>query len=433
MKDYLQTIHIQQDDYYFIEIQHSSTINDNFTLVINKHRWSIPVFYNQHQGPPFQHVEYLLGFLEKGEYSLHLSLRDTSYHNNQQNVWLEKIRILARKDLAPKCIPIQPYLSNPKSNPAEYLPNNRYVVIGNYAAGWGGFWYIINRLTRDICAIKRYGLIPIIDFRGGLYYSNKYNDPKCIKESLSWFNYYFIDPSSLSLERKMELISGPKTRFALKQLNKRKKRPLELVSCPETNCYYYGWNSSIRYNLGEINPFGILEIQPYIKQHLEQFWEDKCSIWKNKTLVSIHYRGTDKVASNQCHEDHPTHPRYSDVLSKVFGGINVERADICLLLASDEQPFLDYCQKEHPCCIYFDYPLRSNYSTEGLETRVYNEAEIANLKEQSIHFGHPQFSNYEKGLLAIFDALLLAKGDHLFLSKGNFSQTIKYINHRYSK
>ena len=137
--------------------------------------------------------------------------------------------------------------------------------------------------------------------------------------------------------------------------------------------------------------------------------------FKDKYVIGVHYRGTDKFMAMNGTEDlkHSKHKNYQEVINE----IKKEYSDTSVLfVASDEQPFVDTCKKQFEnVCSYTTS--RSNISTSGIQLDTkkcvnYTEhSDCKKLKEierQSIHRGNNSIDPYKKGEDSVIDIWLLS-------------------------
>ena len=156
----------------------------------------------------------------------------------------------------------------------------------------------------------------------------------------------------------------------------------------------------------------------------------------------MHYRGTDKLPSSSGSEDNPLHLEYEfcrDLILDYLKNTQIKE-EICLFIASDEQPFVDYMQKAGLSIeVVGTDSLRSEISTSGLFTTtdtsmcaqgISQSAVCATFNElilDSVHRGLPDASKYVKGENVLIDVLVLAGSQTFFRSRGNVSNFVCYI------
>ena len=158
---------------------------------------------------------------------------------------------------------------------------------------------------------------------------------------------------------------------------------------------------------------------------------------KGKFLIGIHARGTDKFSSVDSHENHPKHFTYKQYCDGIEREILEQRKsgnkkDIAIMACSDEQPFIDYIKSNlgnKYQVITADNILRSNISTSGIDLLCDDKnPDCEHYKNNSIHRGMSDQSNFKKGLDAVYEVYLLSKCDVFYKSRGNFSNSVGYIN-----
>mgnify|MGYP000310999605 CR=1 FL=1 len=291
---------------------------------------------------------------------------------------------------------------------------------------------IHNAIVADNEAKKR-NLKLVVLFDTGLYLEK---DPKFQQDysefvdsgNNNWFNYYFKpigtdDPEINQLWKEGKLDNLP----SYNRYNFVKN----------TIGYEFDRNSYERAdkNFDFSKGFSeLIKLKPYLQEKVQNFYDKNM---KNKFLIGIHARGTDKFSSVDSHENNPKHFTYQKYCEEVEKEILAQKnsgnkKQIAVFACSDEQPFIDYIHKQLGGkyeIISADNILRANISTSGINILCDDEnPECEKYKNNSIHRGMSGESNYKKGLDAIYEVCLLSKCDVFYKSRGNFSNSVNYIN-----
>lgn len=320
-------------------------------------------------------------------------------------------------------------------------PKQQLLVLRNYNPEAGLHWMgVYNVIKAAHEALKRnLKLVVIMD--SGLYlerdnrFIEQYKD-HIDKDNNEWFSYYFEplgidDPEINKLWKSGQLNNLP----SLTKYNWRK------------NVIGYEFDRDSLNNADRDINFKqnwdeVIRPKSYIKNQINDFYNERM---KDKFLIGIHVRGTDKYKGYKSSEDNPKHFTYDQYCKAIEKEIDLQKnkgnKNIAVFACSDEQPFIDYitnyfrgkCEVIHTG----NRVLRSNVNTSGLEfdsefcdqykdhpdCRFYKE-----LIENSIHRGMKNQSNYKKGWDAVFEVCLLAKCDVFYKSRGNFSNSVVYAN-----
>jgi hypothetical protein len=179
-------------------------------------------------------------------------------------------------------------------------------------------------------------------------------------------------------------------------------------------------------------------------RQLNKRWNFKT---KKMTKIAVHGRFTDKFNGPRSFEHDHQHPLYEDVYFKMYNYIKKNKIyPYRVYVATDEQPFLDFLsiqkwpfyKKKHNSAIILSLPdaYRSSINTSGVTLNVTDCDQRPNdqdcqyywkLPLESIHLGHPEWSNRKKGRDILLDGLMLAKSDIFFKSRGNISNLIEAL------
>ena len=196
--------------------------------------------------------------------------------------------------------------------------------------------------------------------------------------------------------------------------------------------HYYAFSSNPDHYTKEFHRIWhqYFKLRPHIQQMIDDFKHKHD--FRNKYVITFHYRGTDKYKTSNAYEDNHEHPPYEFCLAlikKVIKKSGRPLSDIVTFIATDEQPFVDYIKKEHVNAVFLD-AIRSNANTSDLklpssENECYKVH--GTLSSQSVHLGMPGKSGYIKGLDVLVDAVLLGSGNMFIKSRGNVSRQASWI------
>jgi hypothetical protein len=356
----------------------------------------------------------------------------------------------------------------------DLQPLNKYLIIRNWSASYGGFWWCVSLALHGCIIAEAYNLIPIIEYKGGLYSSNKIYEPKEIRDKDTWWSYFFNDPVLLNDETKQKVLNNTKL-YPLVNLKPNRNRytkrhqPYIFPEIPTDTTYEYTITSFYHchrlfykaFDRGLIDRY--LVVKPYITKYIENWYNKN---WYNKNsysghlttkLIGIHYRGTDKFGWGTCNEGHPIHYKYEKVGAAIRNIMKEKNEkNYMIYCASDEAPFIEYMKQEFPGQILYhedEYNIRATESTSGLNQNFSNisydgsiQAYIKktdggdeeekekqmqawkDIKNISIHFGKKESSNYMKGFYTLIDSKLFSRCDYIFKSRGNMSEYICRLN-----
>lgn len=325
-------------------------------------------------------------------------------------------------------------------------PSNRYLVLRNYNPEAGFCFVLYNVLcAAEVARRNRLHLVVLLD--SGLYLEKNQDYQKQYQTLIqpvlwdNWWSYYFESHFEIfrevhSLVRNaykhglvQSWIDGGGTKTAKNtqvfewnrvSFTKRIMHQIDLVQ---------SWKRNIR-------------LRPYMQHMVDEFYEQNMK--RSKLKVSVHVRLTDKMGDGNDNEDNPVHYEYEWItrfitkeLKRRFPHIN--SSDICLLICTDEQPFLDFAIDNLPQYrIVYTNSLRSRHNTGGLKlnshlckTGLENSEDCVRYRElasQSIHRGMKNESSYKKGQDILLDVSLMAKCDFFFASRGNASHIPKIIS-----
>lgn len=314
---------------------------------------------------------------------------------------------------------------------------NKFVIIPNMSASYGGFWWCIYQALVGIYLADKNNLTPIIDFNGGLYGSNSIYDP--INLPNSWWNYFYEDPFPFHPDEKNRILEYSQTHLQCIRLHSRLHTILPIQP---TNCYYYTralYSQTQRYYKNIVFRELIQKYMrplPYVTDYCSNFW--KTYNPDNKIVIGVHYRGTDKYSTHTASEGFPIHYSYNTVANIIRDKLlDLKIDEFVLYCASDEEPFIEYMKTQFDNVICNNHSTRSTTSTSGLKFDFDNirygktadtvqRANYDYVKSLSLHFGNKDISNFVKGFYAMTDCALFKPCSVVFASQGNFSDFATY-------
>jgi hypothetical protein len=142
-------------------------------------------------------------------------------------------------------------------------------------------------------------------------------------------------------------------------------------------------------------------IKPEVLHKVNAFWEASL---KNKTVLGLHYRGTDKQAE-------ALNIPYSAIRTKVDHFLSQNSKFDCLFVSSDEQTFVDFIENEFK---------------QTLPVVYHNDGERSTTKF-AIHRSKSG-DRFRKGEEAVINSLLLSKCDALIKTASFLSGWSKLFN-----
>lgn len=340
-------------------------------------------------------------------------------------------------------------------NNYDNLPFNKFLIVRNNSASYGGFWWCVHQAIHVMSVAQKYNLIPIIDYQGGLYHSNQIYDPEWVKNTRSWWDIFFWDPFSISLETRQRVLANKNlvTFLPQRQNRRRNTRTGQLKPIPdidENSTFIFTNDSFSRFYhiVDKTTIQNLIKPLEYINDYINNFWKNNEIQKPTKApLIGVHYRGTDKYPWGICDENKPIHYSYQKVADAIKKRMNDDNIfDYYLYVASDEAPFIDFMCSEFAGKIFWHkdlYSVRSEISTSGsqenfscvikdLDKLTQEEKNIVDrfkfLKQNTIHFGKKDLSNYVKAFYSLIDCLLFENCNYIFKSRGNFSDYCCNLN-----
>ncbi len=145
-----------------------------------------------------------------------------------------------------------------------------------------------------------------------------------------------------------------------------------------------------------------IHIKPEIKDLVEKFCKEN---FKNKFIITVHYRGTDKFYGES---SFVSYKQMSNHIRAIIQKTN-SRIKYKIFVATDEKKFIDYLIDKFGECNVC-YNKQAERSIDGLPFHAINN------------------NNYQKGLDAIVDCLILSKGDYLLRTDSNLSLWSTFFN-----
>lgn len=270
-----------------------------------------------------------------------------------------------------------------KAAAEDLEPNEKkYLVVdspGNKSGMFATFLYMLGVYDEFEKSPDKYSGLEINFGKQGVYYDEDRGE--------NWWEYFF-NPVKLG-----ENEGDVRKHSKLERWN--------LANSVESN--YTGSGSGMPRELGYAYFKKYFKVSPEIQSQVDAFADKH---FTGKQVISIHYRGTDKVGDTEDFEA----PRltYEDMRKHVedqLQGRDFE--DVVLFVATDEQQFVEFMEKEFP-----------------------GKVVTTNVKRSSdgkpLHLGVND--PYKAGQGALIDCLLLAHGDVLIRTSSNLSLFAKYIN-----
>ena len=324
--------------------------------------------------------------------------------------------------------------------PEVIRPYNKYLIIPNTEADIGGLFWCFFVASYGIQLAIEYDLIPIIDFYGGLYYSNSIYDPSNLPNS--WWNYFFYDPVPINIAEKKRVLEYSRSHRSPIRFRYNNVLYGKLLPISEDNCYYYtrGLFHKLRRKYDKIKKEifqSYFKPLPYLINLRDEFLRENNP--HGKRLIGLHYRGTDKYPTGTTREDNYVyHPEYDKVESIVRSICSDGIKDEVIISMSDEEGIL--CMMKERCGSVYISTLRSKEETSGLVLEELKrirygksiEKEVLNIynsnKRSSVHFGMKECIVLEKGKGVVLEVMLLIECDESVLSRGNVSETIKNLS-----
>ncbi len=327
----------------------------------------------------------------------------------------------------------------------ERLSRPPYLVLRNYNPEAGLGWMLHNVMMASHEARCR-GMSLIVLFDSGLYLeTNAVFQKQYHVDATNWFNYYFkpIGPQQLAVPKNLTLLPSENQDSLLLDHDFYEfertcfKRPASFGT--------YLFSQEWRF---------CFQLLPFMKQQIDSFF----NTWlKAYPSIAVHYRGTDKYASLQGHEDNPRKIPYEWVSNRIRRFLtclsystllfkskdykkhtknNTGFSHIRILACSDEQPFVDHIRKSFSRPgdpqVVATLALRSSTCTSGLELDCHNQKDhekLSKMPQTSIHRGMPHASAYLKGENAIVEIFLMSMCNLAFFrSRGNMSNMVRYAN-----
>jgi hypothetical protein len=438
---------------FVVSVKRCSSDSDQAVESATPTQLEIPVFYNESVHNKYCRMlfdsDHLFCLQKDEEYELTLKTVEEGLGADLYEIHLSEYSEDRRISLARNFIP-------PLSSSTDYstLPMNRFLIVHNISASYGGFWWCVMQAVHAMWLAEQYNLIPIIDYEGGLYYTNKIYDPEWVKEQKSWFYTFFEDPFSVPEEIKKKVLANT-NRFVFTPLrrDRKQKRPIRYIlpEISEQTTFIHTNDSYVRFN--KLHPIEyrtvnqkFLKPLAYVKEYMDSFWKEK-NIPEGTTLVGVHYRGTDKYDWGGCNEGDPIHYKYEKVAEVMRKRMSDDKiSDYYVCVASDEAPFIEFMKTAFPGKVIYHedpYSVRCNVSTSGNNTdfRCFIKPaeqltehekkvieEFSFLKDNSIHFGKKDVSNFVKGFYTLVDVLLFENCNYIFRSRGNFSDYCCHMN-----
>jgi len=217
------------------------------------------------------------------------------------------------------------------------------MFIRNYNNDGGFFWQIYNILNM-LYVCEDHGFTPVVVFDTGLYFEKrpKFTSNIASYDPDNWYNHFFKPLNQTDRPQEFWINYMKHNKLTAYQNNK-SERPVMLFDRSTLK--------SINRNSSRVKRFTSLwhkyiSVQPHIVQLVEDFkTQHKFQL---KTVLGLHFRGTDKFASSSGSEDKPLHYEYgfcADLLAEYVKKHKLTADNAVIFIATDEEPFIDFMQK----------------------------------------------------------------------------------------
>lgn len=157
------------------------------------------------------------------------------------------------------------------------------------------------------------------------------------------------------------------------------------------------------------------------KQHVTNAVDDFIRHhWPNTTdrlVIGVHYRGTDKI--DQYPYSHPPHEQYDFHIKQVIDLYSQKDQPIHVFIATDSIDFIQWAEQN------WAYVNHHNITLSFLpdSPRLFNNQTSAG---HGTHHSN-QFTNYQKGLTAIMDCMLLARANYIIKNRSSLSDVSLWL------
>ena len=269
---------------------------------------------------------------------------------------------------------------------------NRYYIIRRHPPG-AGFFSNFVYVFSHISYARAHGYIPVVDMKN---YNTLYNveEPICGTEN-AW-EYYFAQPDHASLDLAYHSNNYIMSDYSLHR---------EYVPYIETGDGY------------ELNKDLLSVASRIIRQDMQLRTELKAEIddivsreFAGKTVLAVHYRGTDKHKKNEGHYIAPELQKYIDETQRMVAENKIDRIFLC----TDEKETIDIFSEKFPGMVFWNEAYRAEKdATEG------------------IHLdgkGQREHHKYLLGKEVILDAYLLSNADYLIHAHSNVTNAAIMLN-----
>lgn len=138
---------------------------------------------------------------------------------------------------------------------------------------------------------------------------------------------------------------------------------------------------------------------PHVRDMVEEF----IARWQGAAVIGVHYRGTDKVVDAR-------RVPYDEVAAKIADRLSAAGRHSQVFVATDEDAFVEFVRRRFPDRVLARDLFRSS---DGRPIDVVNDD-----------------GNYQKGLDAVVDCLLLSRTDFLIRTASNLGLCATFFNRR---
>ena len=278
--------------------------------------------------------------------------------------------------------------------PSQLFNRNRYYIIRRRAP-WAGFYANYLYVAGHVVYALKKGYIPVVDMQN---YPTLYNEDREFRGTKNAWEYYFEQPGGVDLTTAMN--SG---NYILSDYSTMR----ENIPYKDGPSYFFiDWNKSapLEHVIAE-------RLQPKqdIIETAVDFWNHNCI---GKTVLGVHYRGTDKKVEVKNHFLSASLENYLHSVEKCISEYN---PNIILLCTDDEEAIRTFNER-YPDKVIFSNAFRV---TEG-ETEGIHLMKGVNRKHH----------NYLLGKEVIVDVTLLSYCDFFVFSHSNVATAAMFINNQ---
>ena len=305
-----------------------------------------------------------------------------------------RVAILKRKckDVIKKCLTRKYCISVTK-----LLDKKRYYIIRRRAP-WAGFYANYLYVAGHVVYAQKKGYIPVVDMQN---YPTLYNENDVFKGTMNSWEYYFEQPGGVNLETALQ-----SKNYILSDYSTMR----EYIPYKDGPSYFeIDWKKAE--NIVSVIKNDLAPKKEIIDSAVS-FWNEKCI---GKTVLGVHYRGTDK---KQHVKNHFLSATLTNYLKSVEQCMDEYNPDIILLCTDDEEAINVFNNKYSGKVIFSNAFRAAEGDTEGIH-----------LKKGVVRKHH----NYLLGKEVIIDVTLLSYCDYFVFSHSNVATAAMFTNDRHYK